>query len=59
LGIVIRRIAMGVGVSVAVLGTAVTTGASGFFDSVIFWCLVGGLIAAFGVDRADKAQGRR
>jgi hypothetical protein len=53
------RISVGLGILVGAVGIILSTSVSGFFDSVIFWGLVGALIAAIGLDWADRRAGYR
>jgi hypothetical protein len=48
------RISVAVGVLVGGLGIVLSTPVSGLIDSVVFWGLVGGLIAATGLNWADR-----
>ena len=50
---------MGLGVLVGIVGLVASAPVSGFFSSLFFYALVGGLIAALGLDLADRRSGRR
>jgi predicted cobalt transporter CbtA len=53
-----ERVAIGIGVAILLIGLVATTSASGFFDSLIFWGLVGLLVAAFIAGRVERRAGR-
>jgi fructose-specific phosphotransferase system IIC component len=53
------RISVGLAVLVGVAGFIASVPVSGFLSSLFFYALVGGLIAAFGLDLADRRSGRR
>jgi hypothetical protein len=53
------RASAAVGALVGVVGIVLSTPVSGFIDSVVFWGLVGGLIAAIGLDWADRRSDYR
>lgn len=52
------RASAALGGLVGLVGIILSTSVSGFIDSVIFWGLVGALIAAIGLDAADRRSGR-
>jgi len=48
------RISIGLGVFVGGVGIVLSTSVSGLIDSVVFWGLVGGLIAATGLNLSER-----
>jgi hypothetical protein len=55
----IRRLAIPVGLVVALAGIVASTSTSGFIDSLIFWGIVGTVIAAVGSDLGEDGPDYR
>lgn len=53
------RVSVGLGALVGIVGVVLSTPVSGFLSSLVFYGLLGGLIAAIGLDRADRRRARR
>jgi hypothetical protein len=50
----LARISVGLGVLVGAVGIVLSTPVSGLVDSVVFWGLIGGLIAATGLNWSER-----